>query len=634
MRTNIHIGAIPLIAVFLITNSFSQDKLFIPRNILSAYEKGTRSFDGEPGPEYWQNSSNYKIEVEFDPSTYLISGNEEITYHNNSPDSLKRIVLRLYPNVFKKGSARDYAINPEAVSEGVTIEKISLDGRSINLENRSIFNVMSAIAIIYLPKAVPPKSSTQLSINWGFKLSDKVTWRTGVYDSISAFVGHWYPQISVYDDIDGWDYNNYGGQEEFYNDFSSIEVSVTVPNNFGVWATGVLQNPEDVLQQKYLERFLNAKESDDVVRIISSEDLNSSEVFNYDNEKNVWKFKATNVTDFAFTISDHYLWDGLNSVIDSLSGKSVFIQAIYPSSSPDFKDIAETCKILANYFTYEMPAIKFPSPSLVVFNNGRAGGGMEFPMILNDGSPDIWEHSVALTAHEMAHQYFPFYVGTNESKYAFMDEAWAVLLPFKFMEEFAGINSRLLSTVANYEFIAGTEEDISPMVISQSLNYVSYRNSAYNRTSIAYEFLRDMIGDELFRQAIQEYISRWNGKHPTPYDFFFTFNNVIGQDLLWYWKPWFFEMGYPDLSIEKVEVENNNAKITVRKLGNVPTAIRLKIIYENETEEIYYRSAEIWKEGNELYSLQVELTGALKEINLGDLIIPDSNRENNSYLVH
>ena len=192
--------------------------------------------------------------------------------------------------------------------------------------------------------------------------------------------------------------------------------------------------------------------------------------------------------------------------IDTLNNKSVFIQTVYPSNSPDFNDIAKLVKILSTYFSNEMPAIKFPSPSLVVFNNGSNGGGMEFPMMINDGSTDIWENSVALTAHEMAHQYFPFYVGTNEKKYAFMDEAWAVMLPFKFMEELAGINSRLLRTVANYEYLAGTEEDIPPMVTSLSLTYSSYRNSAYNRTSIAYETLRDMLGDELFLEALQEYI--------------------------------------------------------------------------------------------------------------------------------
>jgi Peptidase family M1 domain len=634
MQMKINISVVALVLIIFSTTLFCQDKIFVPRNILTAYENGARSFDGKPGPEYWQNNSDYKIEVEVDPATHLIRGSEEITYHNNSPDSLKRIVLRLYPNIFKKGNVRDYAIDPAAVDDGLTVSKISIDGRSINLENSSIYKVINTLATIYLPGPIPPKSSINLSIDWSFKISDKATLRVGVYDSTTAFVGYWYPQVSVYDDIDGWDYNNYDGQTEFYNDFSNYEVSITIPNKFGVWATGILQNPELVLQINFLVNYKTAQKSDSVIRIITSDDLNYSEIYNTNKATNTWIFKAANVTDFAFAFSDHYLWDGIRTFTDSLNDKQVFVQAIYPVESIDFNLVAEIGGTLVNYFSKMQPAINYPASSLVIFNNGRSGGGMEFPMMINDGSPDEIENTVALTAHEMAHQYFPFFVGTNEQKYAFMDEAWAVMLPFKYMQGFAGINSRLISTVANYEYLAGTEDDIPPMVTSLSLTYVSYRNSAYNRPSIAYETLRDFLGDELFIRALKEYIHRWNGKHPTPYDFFFTFENVTGQNLSWFWKPWFFDFGYPDLAIKKVEAVDGKTQITIQRLGNVPIPIKLKLIYENEsTEEIYY-SADIWKEGIEEFKIEHETVQVLKEIQLGDVTIPDSNRENNIFLVH
>lgn len=626
-----------VIALFIIlfsSNALGQEKLFIPRNIQAAYEKGTRSPDGKPGADYWQNSSDYKIEVEVDPSTYLFTGSEEVTYYNNSPDSLNRIILRLYPNVFKKGSARDYSINPDAIADGVSITKIEIDGRFINLENRSVFRVTNTIAIIYLQEPVAPNSSIDLEIEWSFNLSPKATLRMGVYDSTSVFVGYWYPQIAVYDDIDGWDYLNYGGQEEFYNDFSNFDVSITLPNNFGVWATGELQNSEEVLTENIFERYSAAKESDTVTRIISADDLNSASAYKTDKNKNTWTYKASNVTDFAFAFSDHYLWDGLRTIIDSSNNQTVFVQAVYPIDSPDFYDVAEACKDLLNYFSIEMPGIKFPFPSFVAFNNGRNGGGMEFPMMINDGSPDVWENTVSLTAHEMAHQYFPFYVGTNEKKYAFMDEGWAVMLPFKYMENLTGINSRLINNVGNYEYLAGTEDDIPAMIPSFSLTYTAYRNSAYDRSSIAYEILRDKLGDEIFLKALQEYINRWSGKHPTSYDFFFTFNEVTEQNLNWFWKPWFFEMGYPDLAIDKVVVNDEKAGITIRKVGNVPTPVKLKVSYENETSEEFYYRADVWKEGNENFSIEINLKDILKQIELGDLIIPDSNRDNNLFLVH
>ena len=184
----IKIVPVTLLVLIFLSISFSQQELFIPRNIVNAYEKGTRSFDGKPGPDYWQNYSYYKIEVEVDPSTYRINGSEEIAYHNNSSDSLKRIVINLYPNVIKKGSARDYAINPDAINEGVTVSKISIDGHSINLENQSIFSVSSAIATIYLPKPVPPRSSINFAIDWNFNICQPRQYGERVFMILQLFL--------------------------------------------------------------------------------------------------------------------------------------------------------------------------------------------------------------------------------------------------------------------------------------------------------------------------------------------------------------------------------------------------------------------------------------------------------------
>jgi hypothetical protein len=631
---NINIILIPFLAILFSLHSFSQEKLFIPRNIQPAYEKGTRSPDGKPGAEYWQNSSEYKIEVEFDPSSYFVNGTEEIVYHNNSPDTLKRIVLRLYPNVFKKGSARDYSIIPEGVTDGVSLKKLIVGSDEIDLENRSVFRVVNTVATIYLTEYIPPESSVDLSIEWSFSISTKSRLRMGVYDSTTVLVGYWYPQIAVYDDIDGWDYYNYGGQEEFYNDFSSFDVSITLPNNFGVWATGELQNPEDVLSEKIYKKYLSAQKSDTVVRIITSNDFNLFAVYNNTSSNNTWIYKADGVTDFVFALSDNYLWDGVMVNIDGAQSKNVFVQAIYPSDSHDFEGVAEISKKLVHYFSNEMPGVDFPFPSFIAFNNGRSGGGMEFPMMINDGSPEIWENTVSLTAHEMAHQYFPFYVGTNEKKYAFMDEGWAVFLPFKFMEKLTGFNSRLARNVSVYQELAGTEDDIPEIIPSLSLTYTAYRISAYDRSSIAYEILSDMLGDELFLKALKEYIHRWNGKHPIPYDLYFTFNEVAGQNLSWFWKPWFFEIGYPDLAINNVNVQGGKATIKIESVGNVPVPVKLTVYYEDDSSEMFYYKVDVWKKSDRTFITEIVLTGTLKEIKLGDINIPDSNRENNLYLVH
>jgi hypothetical protein len=625
-----------LTIVFLVSfESTAQENLYIPRNILLAYEKGTRSFDGKPGAKYWQNSAEYKINVEVDPAIYLINGSEEILYYNNSPDTLKKIVLRLYPNIFKKGSARDYSIISEGITEGVTIKKIIIGNAEVDLSDKESYKVTNSITTISLTEFIPPNSSKNILIDWGFYLSAKATLRMGVYDSTSVFTGYWYPQIAVYDDINGWDVTNYDGQLEFYNDFASFEVSITLPNSFGVWATGELQNPEDVLEEIILNRFYTAKESDTTIRIVTAEDLQGSSIYKSNNVKNTWIYKASDVSDFSFAFSDHYLWDGLSTSTGNNDNEKVFVQAVYPVQSPDFHKVAEISKELINYFSNEMPAISFPYPSLAAFNNGRTGGGgMEFPMMINDGSYSEHENTVSLTAHEIAHQYFPFYTGLNEKKYAFMDEGWASMLPFLYMEKLTGINSRLKRSVNIYETTAGTETDVAPMLSHVSLSYSSYRISAYFRPAVAYHFLFEMLGKEIFIRALQEFANRWKGKHPTAYDFFFTFNEITGQDLNWFWKPWFFETGYPDLKIENVSVKGDKAEIEIIKAGIVPTPVKLTLTYEEGEEETLYFNTDVWNEGNEFFIVKSELKGNLKEIFLGDTIIPDSNRENNLFVVH
>ncbi|MBN1639257.1 MAG: hypothetical protein JW866_09830, partial [Ignavibacteriales bacterium] len=233
-----------------------ESSLFIPVNIQEAYENGTRNLDGTPGSNYWQNSSDYTIKAELDPTTRKISGYEKIIYYNNSPNSLSEIVIRLYQDFFRKGNSRDFQISPFDITNGVEISKIKINGKEINLspdawktrrEGTNLF--------IYMEDQVIPNSSVQIEIEWSFIVSKYSNVRMGRYDSTSYFIGHWYPQVAVYDDIDGWDENDYTGYTEFYNDFSNFDVEITVPENFVVWSTGILQNPDNVLENKYLSRY-------------------------------------------------------------------------------------------------------------------------------------------------------------------------------------------------------------------------------------------------------------------------------------------------------------------------------------------------------------------------------------------
>ncbi len=610
---------------------FGQQDLFMPRNIQSAYEEGTRSTSGMPGDNYWQNSSDYKINVELDPQENLLIGSEDITYYNNSPDTLKRIVIRLYQDILKKGGARDWPFPSEGVHDGVQLSKVIIGGEEVDMEERKKFYRSGTNLLITFNKPLPPNSQLDLSIDWSVLISDKVKIRMGAYDSTTFFIAYWYPQIAVYDDIDGWDKYNYSGQQEFYNDFSNFDVEIKIPNTFAVWAAGLLQNPDELLNEKYLERYNLAHQSDEVVRIIKEEDLAAGNIFNNSNKFNTWKFKADYVTDFSFALSDHYLWDGVSVLVDSITNRKVFVDAAYKIESEDFYDVANISKKTIQYFSFEMPGVPFPFPCLTAFNGS---GGMEFPMMINDGSASSFAGTVGVTSHEIAHTYFPFYMGINERKYAFMDEGWAVMLPFEFQKRMAEENYPRRRNVSSYQRFAGNETEMPPMIPSILLKGSSYRTATYSRPGLAYDYLREVLGDELFTEALQEFIKRWNGKHPLPYDMYNTFNEVTGQDLNWYWHPWFFKRGHPDLAIDRIEQQEEKIKVFISKEGSIPIPIKLKIVFEDGTEVELNHTAAVWKNGNKEFIIEYPAEKPVKEIILGSPDIPDTDSENNLVVIH
>lgn len=623
--------SITLILFIILSNAlFSQGSLYIPLDIKKTYERGTRSYDGKPGSNYWQNKSDYKIRVEVDPKTKLLSGSETITYYNNSPGDLKEIIIHLYQDRNKPESPRDWSVDPKTLTDGVNIKVLKVNGVLQDLNSSYIIRSGTNLEI-KLDSPLESGSSITLYFEWSFIIPVQPNPRMGYYQSGGFMIAYWYPQVAVYDDIDGWDKLDYTGSTEFYNDFSDYDVEITVPNDFCVWATGVLQNPEQVLTKEYLERYNKALTSDEVIKIIASEDyLKKSEIFSKTKSTNTWHFKAEYVPDFAFALSDRYYWDALSleSPTDGEPGRRVLIGAAYASDSRDFYEVAKIAYDVIKYFSYEFPAVPFPYPRLTVFNGA---GGMEFPMMVNDGSTWSRTPAVNLTAHEIAHTYFPFYMGINERKYAWMDEGWAQMLPFDIQSRLAEENDTRARNTFRYLIIAGTEYDLPLMTPSFQMNFSSYGTASYFRPGCAYDILRSMLGRDVFDNALREYMKRWNGKHPIPYDFFFTFNDVTGQNLDWFWKPWFFEWGYPDLSIEDVKVSDKMIKVLIRKEGNIPVPIRLTFKAMDGTEAFNFQPASLWQNGNNEVWVEQVYEGPLLSIILGGPHIPDTDTSNNRY---
>ena len=605
--------------------------LMVPVEIQAAYDRGTRNPNGTPGPNYWQNHSEYQIKVDLDPATRVLKGTEKITYTNESPNPLTQLVLRVYPDIFKKDAQRDEQIEPEDLTEtGVNIETVRVNGQDwpASRLKREGTNLIVNIAT----QKLESKKSTTLDVTWSYTLPKKTHIREGTYFNTSFMVAYWYPQMAVYDDVDGWDVNNYVGPQEFYNDFSNFDVEITVPASHLVWATGVWQNPEQILSNEYLDRYKGSRTSDQIVHIVTEADRARGGIIQ-PGDRHTYRFRAEHVPDFAFAASDTYLWDGSSVEVEpggAALGRRTAISAVYHPSSKDFREVARYSRESVAYFSKTLPGIPFPYPNLTVFNGH---GGMEFPMFVNDGSfPD--EEAAEVTAHEIAHTYFPFYMGINERKYAWMDEGWAQVLPNDIEFDINGKKFKPQQANAQYySYFAGRESDMPMMVPSTQLKSNSYTFASYFRPSQAYTFLKEMLGDAKFKTTLQEYMRRWNGKHPTPYDFFYSFNDALKEDLSWYWKPWFFEKGYPDLALGNV-TKGKRGKTTVIRVdrkGNLPVPVRLRFTFDDGTNEEFNESARIWQDGTTYFNVEKAFPKAIKKIELGGVMIPDANRKDNVY---
>lgn len=613
---------------FIPSSGEAQDtNLYLPLNIQKAFTAGTRSMDGTPGKNYWQNHSQYKMSVHVYPHSRLVKGQARIIYFNESPDSLKQLVLRTYPDIHKKGNGRDRPFDPSVIDDGMHIYSLVVNGKNIDLnESHSKVRRSGTNMYVKLDQPLVPGENIRLEITWDYTLLNKSQIRAGAYDKSSFFVGYWYPQMAVYDDVDGWDRINYTGQQEFYNDFSDYDVKVHAPAGFNVWGTGVLQNPDEIYPAAQLKMFNEAHSSDKIFRIITKDSYSKdSVVINADAKS--WNFYAKHVPDFAFAMSDHYLWDATS--VDVGENRRVLVSAAYKPESKGFYDVDSIAALSIGYLSKTFPAAPFPFPKLTAFNGGD--GGMEFPMIINDTNTDKWSRAVGLTSHEITHSYFPFYMGINERKYAWMDEGWATMLPFDLQIHFAPEYDQRKIRAKRFLYYSGKEMELPLMTPSVMEHGSTYRTASYGRPAMAYDILRDMLGDKLFLKAMHGYMDRWHGHHPLPYDFFNSFNNITGKNLNWYFNAWFFKTGYADLGIESVKVENGSAKLTINKIGRLPIPLNVKLIFADDSTKEVYKTAAIWADGKKKISIDIPVTKKLVRVELGSAHIPDAVKENNSF---
>ncbi len=614
------------ILVFLSLNHKAQaqsTRLFVPKSLEKIYNGVTRNWDGKPGADYWINKAEYNIKALINVDSSSLFGNDNIIYYNNSPDSLDMLVIQLFQNRFKPGSQKDNRMNPEAFTKGLQITNFSINDSVIILDSITIFN-SSTNLFLKLPHVLAPGENVKLSFEYNFQIQEVSPGRMGKYAEGVYDIAYWYPKIAVYDDVHGWDTENYAGSLEFYSDFSDYNFEITVPANYTVWATGDLQNYKEVLPKIIADRYKEASKSKDVVRIITTRDY-SDGLFSDSTNSKTWEFAAKNVADVSFSMSDHYLWDGQSVIVDSLTGRTTFAQAAYPDSTINWDKAAEITAESVSFLSHQMPGVPYPYSHMTSFCNGRRGGGMETPMMANDGAPEEFSRFVSLLCHEIAHTYFPFYMGINERNYAWMDEGWASYFPTDFVPQFDSTYSHYQANFSRAKKIFGSEANIPLMVPTKFLRSTSLYFNAYRHAFAAYSSLNDLLGNKLFKKVMKEYIKRWHGKHPIPYDFFFTINDVANKDYSWFINKWFFDFGYCDLALDK-----KDGNLIVENKGDLPVKVDLVINYKDGSNEVIHKNPAIWKNNINSFIIKPKKDVLSAEI-LHDEI-PDIDFSNNTLM--
>ncbi|MFD0763275.1 M1 family metallopeptidase [Mucilaginibacter lutimaris] len=603
---------------------FAQSQqLPVDRNTQAAYLNKTRAVNGLPGQAYWQNKGDYKIDISFDPTTRKVDGTVFIDYYNNSADTLKVLALKLYPNLYKGNTMRNTVISTTDIGEGMLISDLKIDGHQV--ENNE--QVTRGTNMTIKGVQVLPHGKTMVSINFNYTLNKGSFNRTGQIDEGTFFIAYFFPRITVYDDIDGWNQYHYLGKEEFYNDYGNFKVSVTVPGEYQVWATGDLTNRNDIYQKTIIDRLTKAELNNDIVDIITKDDLKNRNILK-NNRPNTWKFEAKDVTDFAFAVSRNYIWKSSSIMVDSVSQRRTRVDAVYNPIHKTYDPVIIYNRKIVEIISHSFPGIPFPYPHLTIIDGLDA---MEYPMMVNNLPFEDPKDVVEFTAHEVFHTIFPFYVGINETKYSFMDEGWATMAEFMFHSKIAP-EIPLKYDISPVNDFAGMAEDVPVMTPTAQL----YGNARYAdkdlKPALALWYIKDLLGEKKFAEATRYYILAWAGRHPTPYDFFNCFNKGANINLNWYWKKWYFDKAIPDLSISKVLVNNQNYLITISNIGGAPVPVHLNIYFTDKSKQVISKNITVWQTSNKL-NLKIKAKSRIVKITLGDAYDADIDTKNNAWSI-
>ncbi|PKR82335.1 aminopeptidase [Brumimicrobium salinarum] len=611
--------------VFLTELTFSQN-LYQPRSVKQAYENGTRAMDGKPGENYWQNRGVYDMHITIDPPNRTIKGKQTISYTNSSPDTLKELRFKLILNHHKPAAPRLRTVTDDYLTSGMHINSYTENGVQAewNSENDGINKK------IRLQEPLAPNSTIELGFDWHFDVS-KQSGREGAIDSTTFFLAYFYPRVAVYDDYEGWDRMPYAGSQEFYNNFNDYTFQVTVPKDYIVWATGDLLNPREVLTSKYADLLEKSMVSDEVIRIVDQEDVKKGGI-TQQKESNTWKWKTDNINDISIATSNHYNWDAGSVVVDNKTGRRASFQSAYDESSKDFKKMVEYGKNTLKWFSNNTPGVPYPYSKMTVV---RGFANMEYPMMANDSSNDDEKFTRFVMQHEVAHTYFPFYMGINETRFAFMDEGWATTFEYLIGIEDLGYEKATANfkqfRVERWSNNNSLELDLPIITPSNIMSGLGAGTNSYGKAALAYLALRDYLGEEKFLSALHGFMDRWNGKHPIPWDMFYSFNDITRENLNWFWYNWFFSNNYMDVALKEVEVDGKKVTLQIENIGGMAVPFDVKVKLKNGKTKTFHQTPAVWKEDLTQTTIKLENLKNIVEIKIEGGIWMDADPENNNW---
>jgi hypothetical protein len=624
-----------------------------------AVERGTRTRTGAPGSGYWLQHARYTIEARLDVATNRISGHERVVYRNNSPDTLRRIAVYLRQNVFAAGSPRHQEAE---ITGGVTLGPVAVAGQVIapqpmrsdaepagaepagaaRASRRSGYAVDGTVMWVTLASPLLPHDSTSLEMSWSYvppvSPSDGRQGREGhhVY-----FMGYWYPQIAVYDDVNGWVTDPYVLAAEFYMDPADYDVHVTVPHGWPVGATGKLENASQVLSSTGMARLADARRSGRVVHI-AEPGPSSAASFAAGGPTATWHFTAADVRDFAWGTSDRYVWDGTRALVPRSSSAAApdtvdifcYYQISKPAAAWALGGARFTRDAIEQLSTYLWP---YPWGEMTSMEGVLDDGGMEYPMMTLI-SP--WADTLSLAGdlmHETGHMWFPMQVGSNEARYPWMDEGFTQFDVAQAMRPIYGEprsggrpNDSEHGQREIYLSAARAGDDQMLMWNGDLYPREFYFTMFYDKTAQVLAALRGVLGEETFHRAFREYGRRWAGtKHPYPYDFFNTMSDVSGRDLSWFWTTWFYE-GWPlDQAIAAVEPQGDSTAITIEDRGLAPMPVRLAVTRADGAVQRLEVPVDVWLTGARRYVVHVAPTPRVVTVEIDpEGLFPDMNRGN------